>query len=655
MIQFLFSISLFLSATLLFVIQPMVAKSLLPVYGGTPGVWTVCMLFFQLLLLSAYAYAWVLSLSPNQWLWRWIHFVVAVLAVCYLPLNFHPTPLGQSPEFLILYDLIRQLGLPLFLIAASAPLLQFAFSHSSAKQASDPYFLYVASNVGSLLGLLSYPWIIERFSGLGQQFKGWSYLYSIYLVLVAIILLLPYKPKEKTVIALDSVSGSKSMLWIAYSFIPCSLMLGVSFYIATDIASSPLFWILPLALYLLSFVLTFARKPLLSQDWLRRHAIYFILFPVLGFMVGLGFLPVWQVIVMHLFCFMMLALLFHGELVRIRPPAEKLTTFYVCMALGGVLAGLYNGLIAPRFFKGAYEYPIIFVLATVFLIRMMRRNHVQVFLGSVILVIFMLSPLFRSATMLDQQRNFYGIKQVRLMAGTHALLSQNTLHGFQMVDSFRIADGAMGYYGPVKAVLSRMQDSKPSIHAAILGLGTGMLACQFRPDDKVEMVDIDEQVIRIAKDTRFFTYLRDCPPRLSIQQGDGRLVLTEKADANYEAIIVDAFSSDAIPTHLLTYEAIALYQKKLLDNGVLLLNISNRHIQLLPVLTAAGRALELMVLQKFHPGDANSGQFPSEWVLLTMNQPLALSLMNEEGWQFVTADKQLLWTDNYSNLIPLLK
>ena len=701
MIQLLFSISLFISASLLFVIQPMVAKSLLPVYGGTPAVWNICMLFFQVLLLTAYGYAWFLSRFKNQSIWRLIHLFLVLLALTCLPLSFKATEANTAPDLLILFDLLGQLGLPLLVVAASAPLLQFAYSHTSGKQADDPYFLYAASNVGSLLALLSYPWLIERFTGLEQQFHYWNYLYTAYLVLLVIIFMIPARPVEKTVHIKQPISWRLILLWTAYSFVPCSLMLGVTFYISTDIASTPLFWVLPLALYLLSFVMTFARKPWVSKDWLLRNSLIFIIFPVLGFIFGANLIPVWQLITMHLFCFMMLALLCHSELVSMRPPADKLTAFYCCMAFGGVLAGIYNGLLAPRIFNGAYEYPLVFVLATlcipmvkkrpgwlplgVFLVLIinyslsafpwysfMKTNHVaemaalllivlsaksreNLFLGMAVLFVFIFSPWFKQIPVFDQQRNFYGVKQITMVAGAYALMSQNTLHGFQLPGVLDPASGARAYYGPVKAIMKGLQETHPAVRATILGLGTGMLACQFRPVDQLEMIDIDEQVIAMARDTRFFTYLRDCPTETTINKGDGRLVMVKKADASNEVIIVDAFSSDAIPTHLLTYEAFVLYQKKLTDDGVLLVNISNRYIHLLPVLVAAGRELDLMVLQKSHGGDNKAGQFPSEWVMLTANQPLALSLMKKEGWRFVTEDAQLLWTDNYSNLVPLIK
>lgn len=701
MIQLLFATSLFLSAALLFVIQPMVAKAMLPLYGGTPAVWTVCMLFFQALLLLAYGYAWLLSRFPNWLFGRTLHVVVALLSLIFLLQPFVPSESGTIPEFSILKDLISQLGLPLVVIGASAPLLQFAYSQTRDKYASDPYFLYVASNIGSLLALMSYPWLIEYVFGLEQQFRYWQFVFVIYLLFLGFIFFaLPYQQvtltQEKSKLAWQCI-----FRWVSYSFIPCSLMLGVTFYISTDIAATPLLWVFPLALYLLSFVLTFARKPLISHAWVVRSTLLFAIFPVLVFIFGASLLQAWQLIIFHLASFFMFALLCHGELVRMRPSASQLTSFYFCLALGGVLAGLFNGLLAPRIFNDAYEYPLVFLLALFCLplpkftrlgwmpfivlallmlnyylpgqswvlelkkyhlaeilaltcIIIWPKNRITLFAGMSILFLFIFSPWFKQTQILSQQRNFYGVKQVVSKFDAHVLISQSTVHGFQLERAQGPGDGAMAYYGPVLPVVRRLQEAYQPLYAIILGLGTGMMACQFHKGDQVKIIDIDEQVIDVAQNSHFFTYLRDCPAQVSLVKGDGRLVLQSK-DKPAELLVVDAFSSDAIPTHLLTIESFRLYQQKIITDGVILVNISNRHLNLLPVLTAAGRELELLVLYKRHAGNNKLGQFQSEWVLLTANQPLAIHLMRNEGWRFVAEKESQLWTDDYSNLIPLLK
>ena len=694
--RFIFPISLFLSASLLFVIQPMVGKVLLPVYGGTPAVWTVCMLFFQVVLLVAYAYVWFLSRVRH---WRVLHLCVCLMSLLALPLAFSAVTGDGAPERLIFENLLLQLGLPLLVIGSSAPLLQYAFSQTDGKQAADPYFLYAASNVGSLLALLSYPWVIERFSGVNQQFHVWNGIYGLYLVLLLWVLCgVRYQQPVRVLEKPAKLAWSCSVKWVCLSFIPCSLMMGVTFYISTDVAATPLFWVLPLALYLLSFVITFARKPIVSYAWVVRYALFFLILPVIGFILGTNQIPAWQLILAHLVSFFVLALLCHGELVRMRPDVSHLTTFYFCLALGGVLAGIFNGLLAPRLFVHAYDYPLVILLAilciplhkrnrewlipgVIFIVLLcnhylpingFKTHHVaewvalilivirpvsarSVFLSMAVLFLFVFMPWFSPTHILNQQRNFYGVKQVFSQAGAHVFMSQNTMHGFQVMQNDNPTDGAQAYYGSVLPVVQHLQAAHQPLHAMVLGLGTGIMACQFHADDKLSMVEIDEQVIAIARDPGLFTYLRDCPPQTTLIRDDGRLAVAKAPDASFELLVMDAFTSDAIPVHLLTLEAFELYQKKITSDGVILVNISNRHLRVLPVLTAAGRKLDMIVLHKQQDGNNRLGQLASEWVLLTTNEGLAGRLLSEQGWRFVADQEARLWTNDYSNIAPLLK
>ncbi|KTD19957.1 spermidine synthase [Legionella lansingensis] len=702
MIELLFSISLFLSASLLFVIQPMAAKALLPVYGGTPAVWTICMLFFQSLLLLAYGYAHIVSRVRNTWLWRLFHISLVLITLISLPVVFTPFLKEGLPEVSILESLTLQLGLPLLVIGASAPLLQFAYSQTKEKRAGDPYFLYVASNIGSLLALIAYPWLIERYVGLHMQFYYWTIGYGLYvLLLLGIFFSISYQPHVDAKVAQINLSWLNIFKWVSFSFIPCSLLLGVTFYISADIAATPLLWVVPLALYLLSFIITFAKRPMIPNAWVARHILFFTIFPIVGFILHTNTVPVWQVIFFHLLTFFMLALLCHGRLVARRPPPNQLTLFYFCLALGGVLAGVFNSLLAPRIFIGAYEYPMVLALALLciplpklkgrnyipfivlvllminyllpghgFLLQVKQSHFIEIvalilillwpgsnitlFASMSILFIFLFSPWFQKTEILTQQRNFYGVKHVSVSAGAHVLTSQNTMHGFQLPGSAGL-DGSVAYYGPMMTVVQRLQQAKQPLRATIIGLGTGIMTCQFRREDVVKIIDIDEQVINIATDPRFFTYLRDCPAKPLLIKGDGRLILQNSSDTKVDLLVVDAFSSDAIPTHLLTLEAVKLYQQKITADGVILAHISNRNLNLLPVLTTIARQLDMIILQKQQAENIKERQLASEWVLLTMNEAFAIKLMQQAGWRFVTGMNYHLWTDDYSNLIPLLK
>ncbi|USQ14679.1 fused MFS/spermidine synthase [Legionella lytica] len=722
MLHFLFPVCLFLSAVLLFSIQPMAAKALLPVYGGTPAVWTVCMLFFQAVLLVAYGYAALLSALKNTKTWRIIHSIVLVLSLSTIPLFLRPVAVPGAPEWSILYNLLTQLGLPLLVLGASAPLLQFAYSQTKAKGATDPYFLYSASNLGSLSSLILYPWVIERFIGLKGQFHWWGIGYLVYIGL----LLLVFCTNRFYSLVSDSRDSTpwpwrQMAYWVFLSFVPCSLMLGVTLYITTDVAATPLFWVLPLALYLLTFVFAFSSKPLISLSWLAQNFVLFLVFTVLGFILGAGQIRAWQSILFNLASFFILAVLCHRQLFLKRPKPQLLTLFYFCLALGGVLAGIFNGILAPHWFNQVYEYPLAILLSLVALpiswfaegngeikpvyhqqsmlqtigipaavlaillchyfipaiqwpggfsnfqigaiVALMiaavwGRSKASLLSSLFILFGFIFSPYLQGDKILVQERNFYGVKKVVDKGAdknaVHALISQSTVHGLEAMND-AMPFGFSSYYGAIQSVVMDFQQEWPSMSVTIIGLGIGTMACQFRHTDEVKIIEIDEQVIKIAKDPHYFTYLRDCPPKIELIKNDGRLAVEQLMDGSQKLLMVDAFSSDAIPIHLITLEAFSLYRQKISEDGAILINLSNRHLDLLPVVTAAGRALDLMVFSKVDQGNAALGQFASQWALLTINQDLAAKLMNANDWHFVANNKQLLWTDDYSNIIPLLK
>lgn len=703
MLRFLYPVSLFLSAILLFSIQPMVAKATLPVYGGTPAVWTVCMLFFQGVLLVSYGYVWLLSLFKRPLLWRLIHTALIVLSIIAVPLLFHPSEMGQYPEWSILYDLLMQLGLPLLIIGASAPLLQFAYSQTRGRGSTDPYFLYIASNLGSLISLLIYPWVIERLWGLTVQFQLWSIGYLIYLLLLVFVLYYSrYKPLETRDEDANFWPWHSMLYWVFLSFVPCSLMLGVTLYISTDVAATPLFWVIPLALYLLTFVFTFTTKPLMSSAWINRNCIFFLIFTITGFILTANQAPVWQIIVTNLISFFMLALLCHGQLFQRRPQPQLLTLFYFCLAVGGVLAGIFNGILATHLFHQIYEYPLA-ILLSLFVLSLPRtakdwwvpvvvtcllilnyfippinwfagfsssqitalialliivvgyKSKTSLILSMLILFAFIYSPTFLDKNILLQERNFYGVKQVLVKNKTHVLMSQSTVHGYQLLHEKKPINGFRAYYGAIKDIVKDLQQEYRSLSVTLLGLGAGTIVCQFRSEDQIKVIEIDEQVIHLATNPKLFTYIRDCAPKVEIIKDDGRLALGKLPDSSQQLIILDAFNSDAIPVHLMTQDAFTIYKQKLTDKGVILVNLSNRHLKLLPVLNSIARSLDMMLLSLVHKGEPKLGQFDSEWGLLTRDEVLATKLMKETGWRFVADNKQLLWTDDYSNIIPLLK
>jgi spermidine synthase len=701
-LRFLFPISLFLSAVLLFSIQPMVAKALLPVYGGTPAVWTVCMLFFQIILLIAYGYVAILGVFNRPMVWRLTHSFLVLLSFIAMPLVFHPFTINVAPEWGILFNLLTQLGLPLLIIGASAPLLQFAYSQTGEKGSADPYFLYAASNLGSLSSLLLYPWVIERFIGLKKQFHLWSIAYVIYVLLLLFVLYTHrYQPLAAATKANKHWSWREIVYWIFLSFVPCSLMLGVTLYITTDVAATPLFWVLPLALYLLSFVLIFTNKPLISFSWVMRNCVLFLIFPIIVFILNAVQIKIWQNILVNLLSFFILTLLCHGQLFLSRPKPQLVTLFYFCLALGGVLAGVFNGILAPHWFNQVYEYPIAILLSlwalprlkknggwwvpcvvlsllllhycipnsywpagfssfqicallALLIIAVWHKSKSSLFLSLLILFGFIFSPLLQDDTILVQERDFYGVKKVVDKQGIHALINQSTVHGLQDMGEKKL-NRLSSYYGAVQSVIDAMQQKWSSMSVTVIGLGIGTMICQFREEDNIKVVEIDNQVIDLAQNPQLFTYLRDCPAQVSIIKNDGRLATAQLVDHFQKLLVVDAFNSDAIPVHLLTLEAFTLYKQKIADDGGILINLSNRHLELLPVINAAGRSLELMVFYLNNKGIPALGQFNSEWAFLTANEDLAFKVMKLGNWHFDASNKQVLWTDDYSNLVSLLK
>lgn len=650
MVNLLFSISLLLSASLFFAIQLMVAKSLLPMFGGTPGVWTITVMFFQVLLLGGYAYSWCLNRAKN---WRFIHLGLGLLTLCFFPLRLKFHSASFAPEIEIIWGLLR-ISIPLLLLAASAPLLQFAFSQVR-RESHDPYYLYAASNAGSLLALLSYPFLVERFLDLQQQFAVWNGLFITYLVLIIGIFIFLQFQKNTLDVGLK-VQWSKKLFWIYLGFVPCSLMMGVTSYVSTDISSTPFVWILPLSLYLLSFMATFTKKPWISSQWVECAAL-FLLLPMSLFMYQSNHISAWLQISLHLVNLFMWAVLFNSKLMTTRPPAAQLTTFYLCLASGGAAAGLFNGIIAPNLFAQCYEYPLV-LLSAVLGFFVWKKNKAAKWVALTGLALLTASLYYfwgKSSHALAQHRNFFGVKQVYANNGAHVLMSQSTVHGFQMGNAKESIKGGMAYYGVSEQVVKTLQKIYQPLHALVVGLGTGIMVCQFHADDQLTMVEIDPQVLNIAQDPKLFTYLSQCPAKAKLLVGDGRSILARQANEQYELLVIDAFNSDAIPIHLLTREAFKLYEQKLTKDGIILIHISNRHLHLLPVLVAQGRALEWIVLYKRQEDDPGKGVLASEWAALTSNISLASQLMAKEGWQFITEGQGILWTDNFSNILPLVQ
>jgi hypothetical protein len=695
------------------------------------------MLFFQVVLLLGYGYAHVLSLPRLERANPVLHSVLLVVPLFLLPIAFDPGSTASwsanaNPTFSLLGLLALRAGLPFFALSASGPLLQKWFSILGHPSGKDPYFLYAASNVGSLLALLAYPVVIEPWLGLAEQSRAWQIGYWGLLLLMVACAVAVLRLRAKTLSEIDGATApedattvSRPILWIALAFVPSSLMLGVTTYVTTDIAPVPLFWVLPLLLYLLTFVLVFAKRPVSPKRFAR----------VLPFAVSLVLLvtvaglkrPGWLLVLVHLGTFFIAALVCHGALARTRPPARRLTEFYFCMSIGGALGGVMNALVAPVLFSRLYEYPLGMVLACVArgALQETRDPHgtdpkdgrrdllVPVGIGTLtaglvvllqhlgaeaggpalalmfgpalllnystldrpirfalgVLAIFLASELLTKDTgrVLHSERGFFGVVAVsRDPTGRfNQIVHGDTIHGRQSVDP-ALRGEPLVYYartGPVGDILAAYNAKPASPSVGVIGLGAGSMAAYARPGQKWTFYEIDPIVIRIATNPDDFTFLCDAFPDstdLAIELGDGRLELQKAPDDGYGLLVLDAFSSDAIPMHLVTEQSLALFLRKLAPSGLIALHLSNRYLNLYPVFGDLARNARLVSFArrdgKISPEEAALGKVASEWMVMARSDEALGPLAHDPRWVRLTGrEGHRLWTDDYSNLLGVFR
>jgi spermidine synthase len=703
----LFGLTLFISAFLLFLVQPMVGKMVLPLLGGSPAVWNTCMLFFQGTLLGACAYSHWAPVYVGGRRHALGHLAILALPLCVLPIGVAGWIPGQghSPVVWLLMLLAVCVGLPFFAIATSAPLVQRWFAQSGHGAAGDPYFLYAASNLGSMAALLLYPVLIEPNLRLGVQSRAWTAGYLGLLLLSALCvqrtwrsLSVPASSESKTPAASaghdDGRPGMGRRLdWAAWAIVPSSMMLGVTTYLSTDVAPIPLLWVLPLAVYLFTFVLAFSRLPLV---W---HRLMIVLLPAVIVVLVLARLsgdvndrsaievlhvrfhnPFWGLGIagsmgLQLLALFVVALVCHGELARDRPPAQWLTEFYLWISIGGVLGGAFNALVAPALFDRLLEYPLIAVIACLLaphlggradrgLIRSMLATCWVVFGLWSAYQLFQLSNGPDPQSILHRERNFFGVLSVSDNDGFVRLLHGTTTHGIQHRGAGQEGE-PLTYYarsGPIGQFFAAFSGTKAKESVALIGLGTGTLASYAQPGQHWTFFEIDPAVERIAREPRYFTYLADAEARgadIQVNLGDGRLQMGT-APGNYGLIVVDAFSSDAIPLHLLTREALKLYVDRLAPGGVLAFHLSNKYVELEPVVanlaTDAGLYAVIQRDTTLTYAEFTGRKFGSVWALVA-RQPQDLGRIAEDKrWHPASSvGAGSVWTDDYSNLFGALK
>jgi SAM-dependent methyltransferase len=711
------------NAALLFSVEPMFTKLVLPFLGGTPSVWNTCLVFFQAALLVGYGYAHISTTMLESRRQTVLHLVLLVLSCLVLPLQLrlhgNPPP-GAAGILWLLGVLAVSLGVPFVMLASGALIAQRWFAESGHPGADHPYFLFAASNFGCLIALLSYPFLIEPRLTLSEQRAAWSAGYVVLVLFVAASSWVLARTRlanvdiaasiPRPVIIPPAITGRNRVMWVLYSAVPSSLLLGVTSYISTDIAAVPLLWVVPLALYLLTFVLVFATRSTIPHQWMVRLEPSVLIAAAITIFWD-AILPLSTGILLHLLVLFVVAMVCHGELARRRPPAAQLTEFFVWISVGGLIGGVFTALIAPVVFNAIYEYPMMLALAGMLrplndAAKLEPADLLLPFgLGAGLVVItsnmsgarspfsiaitlvfaailfafrdrplrfgLALAAVFAAGvaraslapgrpTVLDAERSFFGVYQVTREPGTNevTLYHGTTLHGAQALVPERRLIPTTYYHrnGPIGDIFAKtpagMTDGR---RVAIVGLGTGTLACYGRKGEQWTFYEIDPAIVGIARNPRFFTFLRDCPPTVGIVLGDARLTLRETEPDTYDVIVLDAFSSDAIPVHLLTREAVRGYFTILKPNGVIAAHISNRHVDLSPVLGAVAHDIGVVARVR---RDGNiplkemlAGRAESDWVILARSTAELGAIANDPRWVALPQRADVsAWTDDFSNV-----
>ena len=751
----LYTATMLTSAALLFVVQPMFARMVLPLLGGSPAVWNTALVFYQVVLLAGYSYAYAVSRwvpLPSQLL---LHTVVILLPFVVLPIRL---PAGAAPEatgdpaLWLLGVLAVAVGLPFFAVSTTSPLLQRWFVATGHRHSGDPYFLYAASNLGSLVALIGYPLIVERWLSLADQSLSWRWGYVVLAALLLGCQAVVWRT-SRGVGALEDedrdtkgdvpVTPADRVRWLGLAAVPVSLMLSVTTYISTDVAAIPLLWVIPLAIYLTTFILTFARRPLLPAGPLR--ALMPLALAALVFVLAAKQdITNSQIIALHLIVFFVVAMVCHGELAGRRPAARHLAEFYFWLSFGGAVGGLFNALVAPVIFDDVFEYPLT-LLAAVLLMpvapppaarpRQAKRKRgpmreapaatsasrfgrvtgaraLDILLPVIVLVVtaglvaliqepnraatwpermmmfgppvlaclaFIRRPLRFSlalgavlvasslyvagkGTFILTERTFFGVNRVMLFpSGTYHVLGHgNTMHGAQSLDPARRREPLTYFYpnGPLGQMFGSFTSDRVMRRVGVVGLGAGSIACYRQPGQAWTFYEIDPVVAEIASDPKYFTYLQECAPEAKIILGDGRQSLASTPNGAYDLLILDAFSSDAVPIHLVTREALSLYLEKLAPGGLLAFNITNRHLDLQTVIgnlaDAAGLASRVQHDLSIDPGDAGRGKMASQWAVVARTTADLGPLATDLRWiRPRIRPGTTAWTDNFSSLLSV--
>jgi hypothetical protein len=724
-----YTLAIFVSALLLFSVQPLFTKMVLPRLGGSPAVWSVAMVFFQSLLLGGYAYAHYLMQLRSRVIPVVVHLVLLVIALTTLPLSI-ASGWGEPPAsgyaFWLLGLFAVSIGLPFFALAANNPLLQAWFVRTGHPNGPDPYFLYASSNIGSFLALLSYPVLLEPMFTLRTQNLIWTGGYGLLIVLIAacgVLLLRSPALAAVDTLAEDVDAPAPAWIlrarWIFLAAVPSGLLIAVTAHISTDVAAAPLLWVLPLSLYLLTWVLVFQSKPLLPHKWILLLQPLAIAGVIVLLAVG-GEQNLLMTLGGHLLCFFVIAMACHGELARTRPAAKYLTGFYVALSFGGMVGGLFAGLIAPFAFSWIAEYPILLALAALcrppggherlagwsrwywpflavlavaliaptysdkwmswlddyrvwvigavgvlsaLLALGLNANRWKIF-ATVVVALVLIRAYPSDDGRVETVRSFFGVHKIVVTphGQYHVLMHGTTIHGAQ---KFQNDDGSpvtgrpepITYYhkdGGIGQAITAIRERKGApLRVAVIGVGSGTLTCASQPGETWKFFEIDQSMVDTARDPRYFTYIQNCEPDLKPVMGDARLTFAREPDGVYDLIIVDAYSSDAIPIHLATQEAMKIYKDKLAPQGAVLMHVSNRHLDLASVAVGIADANDLKSWVYNEDSNRDSEYIFATSVVVSAREEADVGkLASSDVWAETEADEhQRVWTDDYSNVL----
>lgn len=725
-----FAVAVFTSASLVFTVQPMTAKLVLPLLGGSPSVWNTAMVFFQAALLAGYLYAHLLQRIPSIRAQAAVHLTLLAAAALFLPLSITHAlgdPDSSAPVGWLLGALALSVGAPFAVLSATAPLLQawYARARAGRPDGANPYVLYAASNLGSFLALLAYPALMEPLASLSGQRLGWTAGYAVFAVILAGLTFLMPRTARGAAPA-PAAQRSPPIPWrrkgvlVLLAAAPSSLMLGVTAHLSTDVASAPFLWVAPLALYLLTFVIAFQARPWipLSVTLLVQAALTVLIAALVGMSTGHWL----SLLGLHLLGFFFTALMCHQQMAARRPAPDRLTEFYLLLSLGGVLGGAFTALLAPVVFKTVLEYPLVMVLVclarpwlgtrparheiwlmavgifmasfTPLLFEMLRydpallkaftdfgltetaqiilgvaalcafvvRDRVLMFTAVVAIMAITASHIGRGYDWSLTERSFFGVMRVAItqdpkMGGdVHVLMHGTTLHGAQA----RHGDFACAptlYYAPTTPLgqsAEVIQARGPGAVIGVVGQGSGAMAAYKRASDQMTFFEIDPMVDRLSRDPKWFTYISNCadgPIRTVL--GDARLTLNREKAGTYDLLVIDAFSSDAVPTHLLTREAIEGYLRLLKPTGVVVLHLSNRNLDITLPAVAAARELgapELHQVYIEHPEAALMAEASTEALVISPTAEGLADFKADGRWRKLAPTDVRPWTDDYVNL-----